>query len=905
MGTPLVGRVAEVVALDRLRAEAVAGHGAVVLLTGEAGMGKTAVVEEAVSRADAAGTTVLTGRAEPDEGAPAYWPWTRLLDAGVDGLSPALLRAREEPGESPAAARFRLEHATAAALRDAAGRLGGLVLVLEDLHWADPASLSLLGRVARDVATAGLLVIGTARRLDDRLPPAEVLPLTPLDPAVAGAVLARYAAGPVHPSWTGVVHRLGGGNPLYVRELARLLAREDRLRRPAGAVQLPDGLRHLVSRRFAQLTPATQEVLGGAAALGSEVDVAVLRTAAPAPDTVDAALAEAVRAGVLADDPWHPSTLRFAHELVRQARYGDLTREERIDWHGRIAGALARSGAPPADVARHRVRSAVDEGSRRAAASSCVEAARAAARGLDHGEAVRWYGRALEFVAGDPELRLDRADAAYRDGQLDVAFAECAAVLDHAEAHRDAGLAGRAALVVRGLSGPHAPTLMGFCERAGKLFGDVDDGAHAQVLAQYAFLLAENGDRARAEAISRDAMAMADRSGDPDALVAALHARHEVLEPATRLDEVLDLADRTLAVRSDRPDAELWARGWRLDTMLARGDMAGFEAELQRLTVLTDRLGWPMARYHLLRARAARELVSGRFAEARELGLAAREIGARAQDQTAWWLYLALAGGLAVHTGESGHFDEAVRIEAMRFVDIPIAAAQLCHIAMLIGDRELAMRTWPPLRAALPGLPHDTRRVFIVPTAGEVAVWLGEPDVVRQCYQLARPYAGLYLNSMTSCYGAVPRILGVLASALGEHDDADRHFSTAERMEDRIGAVPFGALARLQHAAALQTRGRPGDRQRAERLAEHGAATARRLGAARLVALAGALGGDGLTAREREIAELVADGLANRAIAAKLVLSERTVETHVRNVLGKLGLRNRTELAARLRGRDT
>jgi DNA-binding CsgD family transcriptional regulator len=344
--------------------------------------------------------------------------------------------------------------------------------------------------------------------------------------------------------------------------------------------------------------------------------------------------------------------------------------------------------------------------------------------------------------------------------------------------------------------------------------------------------------------------------------VAALHARHEVLEPATRLDEVLDLADRTLAVRSDRPDAELWARGWRLDTMLARGDMAGFEAELQRLTVLTDRLGWPMARYHLLRARAARELVSGRFAEARELGLAAREIGARAQDQTAWWLYLALAGGLAVHTGESGHFDEAVRIEAMRFADIPIAAAQLCHVAMLIGDRELAMRTWPPLRAALPGLPHDTRRVFIVPTAGEVAVWLGEPDVVRQCYQLARPYAGLYLNSMTSCYGAVPRILGVLASALGEHDDADRHFSTAERMEDRIGA-------------------------------------------ARLVALAGALGGDGLTAREREIAELVADGLANRAIAAKLVLSERTVETHVRNVLGKLGLRNRTELAARLRGRDT
>jgi DNA-binding CsgD family transcriptional regulator len=608
---------------------------------------------------------------------------------------------------------------------------------------------------------------------------------------------------------------------------------------------------------------------------------------------------------VLADDPWHPSTLRFAHELVRQARYGDLTREERIDWHGRLAAVLARSGAPPAEVARHRVRSAVDGDSRRMAASSCVDAAQAAARSLDHGEAIRWYGRALEFVPGDPDLRLHRADAAYRDGQLDVAFAECAAVLDHAEAHRDAGLAGRAALVVRGVSGAHAPTLMGFCERARELFGDADDGAHAQVLAQYAFLLAENGDRSRAEAMSRDAMAMAERSGQPDALVAALHARHEVMEPATNLDEALELADRTLAVRSDRPDAELWARGWRLDTMLARGDMAGFDAELQRLTVLTERLGWPLARYHLLRTRAARELVSGRFADAREMGLAAREIGVRAQDETAWWLYLALAGGLAVHTGDFGHFDEAVRIEALRFADIPIAAAQMSHLAMLTGDRELAMRTWPPLRAALPDLPYDMRRIFIVPTAGEVAVWLGETDVVRQCYRLSQPYAGLYLNSMTSCYGAVPRILGVLASALGEHDDADRHFSTAERMEDRIGAVPFGALARLQHAAALQARGRPGDRQRTERLVDQATATARRLGAARLVALAGALGGDGLTAREREIAELVADGLANRAIAAKLVLSERTVETHVRNVLGKLGLRNRTELAARLRGRDT
>src|SRR5215218_283521 len=131
--TRLVGRVAEVVALDRLRAAAAGGRGSVALLTGEAGIGKTAVVEEAVARAAASGLTVLTGRADPDEGAPAYWPWLRLLDDGrAAGLSPDLLTVREAAGESAAAARFRVVHETIQALRTC----GPLVLVLEDLHWA-------------------------------------------------------------------------------------------------------------------------------------------------------------------------------------------------------------------------------------------------------------------------------------------------------------------------------------------------------------------------------------------------------------------------------------------------------------------------------------------------------------------------------------------------------------------------------------------------------------------------------------------------------------------------------------------------------------------------------------------------------------------------------------------------
>ncbi|WP_203832611.1 AAA family ATPase, partial [Actinoplanes lobatus] len=297
----LVARVTEVVALDRLRAAAATGSGAVVLITGEAGIGKTAVVEEFSARATAAGATVLTGRADPGEGAPAFWPWSRLLDHGLPGpasTSPGpvlpgsgpLPAAGGDPGEPPATVRFRAIHATVQLLRAAAASTdGGLILVLEDLHWADPASLALLAALTRDVADTPILVVVTARALEIDLPGAETLALRPWNQAAVTDYLTRHTDGPVHPSWPPVVHRLGGGNPLYTRELARLLT--GRLRRPATAVDPPDGLLRLAGRRTATLTPACRDLLGLAAALGPEIDVPLLTriTAASPPARITAA----------------------------------------------------------------------------------------------------------------------------------------------------------------------------------------------------------------------------------------------------------------------------------------------------------------------------------------------------------------------------------------------------------------------------------------------------------------------------------------------------------------------------------------------------------------------------------------------------------------------------------------
>ncbi|MFD3585388.1 ATP-binding protein [Streptomyces sp. NPDC058683] len=883
------------VTLDRLRA----AGGAAVLLVGEAGIGKTALVEEAVSRAG--DCRVLFGRADPDEGAPAFWPWLRLLESAVGGLSPALLSLVDE-GESATVARFRAIHATVGALRNAAAA-GPLMLVLEDLHWADQASLALLGALCREIAGSGIFVLATSRPPGPDLPEAEVLTLGAWDVGAVGAYLRVYAGGPVHGTWSEVVHRLGGGSPLYTRELVRLLAAQDRLAYPAGDIDLPDGLRRLVGRRTAGLSAVTRQLLAVASALGSEIDVTVLaRATGPLPPS---ALADAVEAGILIDDPWTPQALRFAHDLVRQALYQDLPRDERIGAHARIADVLSGAAAPgtgsrgeivaagvvaggagAAEIARHRIRAAADDASRRVAVGACVAAAEAAGRGLDHEEAVHWYGRALELAPGDVELLLGRAEAAYRDGRLDVALADGRAAVDAGDP--------RGAYVIRGLGGPIARPLQRLCEDALDL--DPGPAARAQVLAQYAYLLTENSSAERAGPVSREAMVLAEASGDPAALVAAINARHAVLDPIVDVAETERLAGRIcdLSQASRRPDAELWGRNWQIDCALVTGDRTAFEVGRAQLADLAERLGRPVAHWHRLRADATAALLDGRFADAAGAAAEARDLAARSQDASAPFLWLVFAGALAWHTGDAAHRPADLAGMQARSAGSPIAMVQIGRLARESGDRSVGESCLARLRVVLPSLPADSRRGYIQLVTGEIALWLGDLDTVRDCYRRTAGYSGRFANSATVCHGAIDRILGEFAAGLGEMHAAEEHLAAAVRLEERLGSPPFLAQARVAYARVVGKR----DHRAARRLAEQALATARRLGMPTVAAEATALGRDPLTAREREIAGLVADGLANRVIAERLVLSERTVETHVRNLLGKLGLASRAELRA-------
>jgi len=846
-----VGRERERAEIGAALARAAGGQGTLVLLTGEPGIGKTAVAAGAAEAAREAGALVLWAACWQDEGAPGYWPWIQVArrlppaTAAPGGRSPALARLLHgaggpEPSElaseaSPEAARFQLfDELTSALLAAAEAR--PVVVVLDDLQWADGASLLLLGFLARRLRHARLLVIGTCR--DAELDPGDraaslleavaaagtVLPLAPLTAGEVEAVMAGVLGERPAPGLAAEVHRRSGGNPFFVQELARLLGG----RAPA-AGGLPLGVREAIAGRLERLGPDCVELLGAAAVAGPEVRPPLLATVTGLePSAVLDLLERAARAGVLVAPAEPLAAWRFAHDLFREALEERLGAGERARLHLAIARALEaeRAGggaASPAQLAGHYVL-ATGAGAAEEAVRWSALAAREATGRLAHEEAALHWRRVLRILDAAPEAGggdrigtlLALGDADRRAGDMPAAREDYLRAADLARREGDAaGLAGAAL-------GTHAigtrmlqpdDELRGLLEEALAALGDRAEpaGLRPRVRASLARALAWSGrELPRARELAERAVAEAEAGADRATQASCLLALHNAIWGPGTAAERQELATRIIALAKAAGDRELEveARLLRAADLLELADPA-FRAELGDFFHEAGTLRQPRLRYLALSRRAMLAVMAGRFDEAERrleeafaLGLEIGEPDAGGVRAEQLW-EIRSAQGRRMELGRDAAvsgLDPDSR-EALGF-------ALLAQLEL--GDLERVKAQAPQLLDELgpDELPRNQGWTVNLTYAAELAAAVDDAEACRRLYQALEPLreTTAVTTAAVTFKGAVAHHLGVLAAALGRRDEAEAHLRRAIELHRRLGARAWTrrsteALERLLGAA--------------------------------------------------------------------------------------------------------
>lgn len=432
---PLVGRGVELAELEHLHDEAGAGIRFAVI-EGEPGIGKTRLADELRRYAEQRGSLVVWGRSDEGGAAPALWPWLpplRTIAAAADEVPASLeeLLAGSTPmGTGQAAAtQFERFEAVAELVRRVAGRQQ-VVILLDDLQWADATSLELLAFLASGSSLdRGLLVVATVRELQvgrndavtdalstiARSAGSRRLRLRGLTAEATTEMLGTIARGDLDTGAATAIHQRAEGNPFYAIELARLLAEEGE-----GLGEVPGGVGDVIRRRLAQLPEATTDLLSIAAVVGRDVDLGILAGAADlgAADVIDH-LDPAVAHRLLEQAPEHPAELRFSHALVREVLLNDLTSLRRARLHLKVADAIEATGADAdrAEILAEHLWQAAPVGVGERAAQALETAAEVAIRRVSYASAEDLLTRAVQLrrAAGHaPEQQLAELLATYR-----------------------------------------------------------------------------------------------------------------------------------------------------------------------------------------------------------------------------------------------------------------------------------------------------------------------------------------------------------------------------------------------------------------------------------------------------------------------------------------------------------
>jgi tetratricopeptide (TPR) repeat protein len=848
----LVGRGELIDELVAVAAEARAGRGSVVLLSGEAGIGKTSVVR-ALARRVADDFDVSFGSCSADRSAPPFWPWRAILD---DAIGPGG-RDRAEADPAIGAARFELMTSAACQLVERARRRP-VLHVLEDLQWADVASVLLVAHLGSVVVDAPMMVVATVRSGEPLAPQLDgaieevrrvgrVRSLPPLrDDEIAELI---RAAGIVSDGALGsVVAERTGGNPLFVTEVLRAARAAD----PAEPVReivrgaIPTRVAELVADRLGRLPDVVVDLLCTASVIGTDGDLRTLAAVGRSDLEAVVELAEQARACRLLDVA-SPGRWRFRHELVRDAVEASMTAAARARRHAAVLDALAAEGAAPVAVlAGHALAAQPLLDAERAVAL----AARAGAEAFDHHadeEAVVWFERALTAAPADLATRW-RADLLLCCGeahrhlcQMDEARR---AFLRAAELSGDPAQLARAAV---GYADPGAdlaiafrtedPVTVTLLERAIAAQGDVDSVTTVRLEARLAAELYFSDDPYRARHLACSAVDRARRLADRRALGAASAVHHDAyVVGQVALDEQLAGSARLLdwAREEGTSDALLTAHRARAFDLLAAGDLAGFDREVVAFRRIAEPLRAPGYLWWPALWSAMRALLDGHHELAERRAVAAYEVGAASFEPLALANLSFLLFFLRREQGRLDELERAVRDFASSHADVPAIRVSLALLlaetgrlpeaSALLGalvDRDLERlrdRNWPASWFQL------CRAASIVGDERSARTLLDEAiRPTERCVQV---------SLATVCLGAVDLAVAWLLHTVGETDAADERYASAIATNAALGARSWLAQALADHAVLLLERDHTGDRQLARDHVETATALAEDIGLA-------------------------------------------------------------------------
>jgi DNA-binding SARP family transcriptional activator/tetratricopeptide (TPR) repeat protein len=899
-GELFVGRGPELETLVRAWKDASIGERRVVLIGGEPGVGKTCLAAQLASIVAAEGAGVLYGRCDEDLGVP-YQPWIESLrhlvvheardlpaeQAGRHGaelvrLFPELAqrigdRSAAEPGD-PDAERYVLFNAVVE-LTARVSNDNPVLLVLEDLHWADKPSLLLLRHLIASTDPRRLLVVGTYRPTDlaAEHPLTDVLAalhreqhvqrvdLRGLSDAEVMALLEAAAGHALDETGVALAHALyreTDGNPFFASEILRHLAETGVISQRGDGRwvaefdfrdhdRLPTSVREVIGGRVARLSEETEQTLRAAAVIGRDFELDLLAEVTDrSEDHVLDLLDDAIRAVLIREVPRRPGRLSFSHALIEHALYDDLgpTRRQRL--HRRVAVALeALCGDNPGGrlgaLAYHWA-----QASQPADADKAIDYA---LRAGDHAlgklapdDAVAWYRQALELI-DDQRLpdELARCEALVRLGTaqrqaLDPSSrATLLGAADLAQGLGDSELLVRAALANNqgrtSIAGaPVDEDRVIVLEAALTATAGTETTERAMLLAILAAELTW-GDPERARALSDEALVIARRVDDDLTLWEVLARRPSTITSPATLDERIANAyeQRLVAERLGAPNFRSGAAENLASAVAGRGDLVEVDKNIDARIRIAAETGLAPARWSAALHSSWRQLLAGHLEEAEQAADEALRIASESGDPNALATYAGQIYCIRRDQGRLGEILELIEQVVAEYPRFPAYRAALAHGLCEVGRLDDAQLAFEPLvTSRFSDFPFDVGWLTSMSACADVTAYLQHRSAATMLAELLEPWRDQLAFTGLTCTGSVARSLGCALATAGRFDEADEAFAQAVAVHERIEAPTELARTRVDWARMLASRAQPGDADRARTLLDPALSTASNLGLA-------------------------------------------------------------------------